>query len=143
MKMMDKKEDLKYNVDTCNNDFMEHLDFTKDEPQSEVNSVTSQASRCANEELQLKHMVQISQRRKYRNYSNLTRPLINAHRPFLAKIVIYFHLILFACPKFLVIYFPLIINAQPNLQQKVQEKLKTTTQSLFSVSIVIFLQSTK
>ena len=41
MKMMDKKEDLKYNVDTCNNDFMEHLDFTKDEPQSEVNSVTS------------------------------------------------------------------------------------------------------
>ena len=57
MKMMDKKEDLKYNVDTCNNDFMEHLDFTKDEPQSEVNSVTSQASRCANEELQLKHMM--------------------------------------------------------------------------------------
>ena len=52
----------------------------------------------------------------YRNYSNLTRPLINAHRPFLAKIVIHFRLILFAYPKFLVIYFPLIINAQPNLQ---------------------------
>ena len=48
----------------------------------------------------------------YRNYSNLTRPLINAHRPFLAKIVIYFPLILLACPKFLVIYFPVIINAK-------------------------------
>ena len=53
---------------------------------------------------------------KYRNYSNLKHPLINAHRPFLAKIVIYFPLILLACPKFLVIYFPLIINAQPNLR---------------------------
>ena len=52
----------------------------------------------------------------YRNYSNLTRPLINAHRPFLAKIVIYFPLILLACPTFLAIYFPLIINAQPNLR---------------------------
>ena len=52
----------------------------------------------------------------YRNYSNLTRPLINAHRPFLAKTVIYFPLILLACPKFPVIYFPLIINAQPNLR---------------------------
>ena len=52
----------------------------------------------------------------YRNYSNLTRPLINAHRPFLAKLVIYCPLILIACPKFLVIYFPLIINAQPNLR---------------------------
>ena len=40
MKMMDKKEDLKYNVDTYNSDFMEHLDFTKDKPQSEVISVT-------------------------------------------------------------------------------------------------------
>ena len=52
----------------------------------------------------------------YRNYSNLTFPLINAHRPFLAKIAIYFPLILLACPKVLVIYFPLIINAQPNLR---------------------------
>ena len=64
MKMMDKKEDLKYNIDTCNSDFMEHLDFTGDQPQSEVISVTSWLSRCANEELQLKHMVQISPRRK-------------------------------------------------------------------------------
>ena len=53
---------------------------------------------------------------EYRNYSNLKRPLINAHRPFLAKMVIYFPLILLTCPKFLVIYFPLIINAQPNLR---------------------------
>ena len=53
---------------------------------------------------------------KYRNYSNLTRPLINAHWSFLAKTVIYFHLILLAYPKFLVIYSPLIINAQPNLR---------------------------
>ena len=52
----------------------------------------------------------------YRNYSNLTRLLINAHRPFLAKIAIYFPLILLTCAKFLVIYFPLIINAQPNLR---------------------------
>ena len=57
----------------------------------------------------------------YRNYSNLTCPLINVHRPFLANIVIYFPLILLACPKFLVIYFPLIINAQPNLRE-VEEK---------------------
>ena len=27
---MDKKEDLKYNADTWNSDFMEHLDSTKD-----------------------------------------------------------------------------------------------------------------
>ena len=79
----------------------------------------------------------------YRNYSNLTFPLINAHRPFLARIVICFPLILLACPKFLVIYFALIINAQPNLQQKVYEQLKTTTLSSFSVSILIFLRSTK
>ena len=49
-----------------------------------------------------------------RNFSNLTRPLINVNKPFLAKIVISFALILLACPKFLVIYFSLIINAQPN-----------------------------
>ena len=40
MKMMDKKEDLKYNVDTYNSDFMEHLDSTKDKPQCEVISAT-------------------------------------------------------------------------------------------------------
>ena len=41
MKMMDKKEDLKYNVDTYNIDFMEHLDSRKDKkPQSEVISAT-------------------------------------------------------------------------------------------------------
>ena len=41
MKMMDKKEDLKYNADTYNIDFMEHLDSTKDKkPQSEVISAT-------------------------------------------------------------------------------------------------------
>ena len=40
MKMMGKREDLEYNVDTYNSDFMEHLGFTKDKPQSEVISVT-------------------------------------------------------------------------------------------------------
>ena len=64
MKMMGKREDLEYNVDTYNSDFMEHLGFTKDKPQSEVISVTFWLSWCANEELQLKHMVQVSQRRK-------------------------------------------------------------------------------
>ena len=64
MKMMGKREDLEFSVDTYNSDFMEHLDFTKDKPQSEVISVTLWLSCCANEELQLKHMVQISQRRK-------------------------------------------------------------------------------
>ena len=49
MKMMDKKEDLKYNVDTYNIDFMEHLDSTKDKkPQSEVISATLWLSCCAN-----------------------------------------------------------------------------------------------
>ena len=37
---MDKKEDLKYNVDTYNSDFMEYLDSTKDKPQCEVISAT-------------------------------------------------------------------------------------------------------
>ena len=64
MKMMGKREDLEFSVDTYNSDFMGHLDFTKDKPQSEVISVTLWLSCCANEELQLKHMVQISQRRK-------------------------------------------------------------------------------
>ena len=40
MKMMGKREDLEYNVDTYNSDFKEHLGFTKDKPQSEVISVT-------------------------------------------------------------------------------------------------------
>ena len=35
MKMIDKKADLKYNVDTYNSDFMEHLDSAKDKPQCE------------------------------------------------------------------------------------------------------------
>lgn len=30
MKMRDKKEDVKYNVDICNIDFMEYLDFRKE-----------------------------------------------------------------------------------------------------------------
>lgn len=30
MKMRDKKEDVKYNVDICNSDFMEYLDFRKE-----------------------------------------------------------------------------------------------------------------
>ena len=40
MKMIDKKADLKYNVDTYNSDFMEHLDSAKDKPQCEVISAT-------------------------------------------------------------------------------------------------------
>ena len=48
MTMIDKKADLKYNVDTYNSDFMEHLDSAKDKPQCEVISATLWLSCCAN-----------------------------------------------------------------------------------------------
>ena len=43
---------------------MEYLNFKNCEPQSEVNSVTSWLSHFANKELQLKPMVQVSQRKR-------------------------------------------------------------------------------